>query len=615
MASTTTPDKSASNILTKDASNIDEETDLRPPYTLADHCQYLNLRTETTDSHQYWFCDWTDHFLQYKNPCHLKGIVKDFCQPFETHAELQAHHVGLEPISSEKDDPYAVRTVSIRLRPDARQHLIIRAVHEAFTALHFKHYLILKSTMHLFHAIGADGAVPLFLAANIMTHKTNLERKLVLRFFHVDQVYLDEEQLQTIGGISGQKAPLQAVHTRINTKLAEASALVQLVKAHGHVPSNNAPKPTQEETTRFLQSDEFCSKSVLSIFYKGVKMVFPSLSSKDSEVLQESYPLLDRIWSELEMAKCTFNTMVTETSRFGMRPCQPTIDKDFCFHLSQISQMHMLMELQDELEKAETVLHNALVDYSELQVLCEKVLTQDYMVPVPKENSDQTPYLDIGQTPIKMNKRKMEDFPWHPTIRTALDDVAAKVAAECLEKSFDPKVSLRMSDDAVDSVYSAFGTADDIDQQEFLKKRSRQSMIRITQQQGRVKRLLEKLILLPQNYPHLPLVTQMSEEWFEISIHSKTSNIRRSPIPIIVFKTRLGQGCVTCHQLILVAGVFRSEVQVFDWMDIDIKHTPSHPLTKIAVLENGKRVAGFNPRNAEAPVLVKICQTLKALQE
>jgi hypothetical protein len=591
----------------------EEEEDISP-YKLADHCKYLNLRTETTDSHQYWFCDWTEHFLQYNNPSlNLKGIVKDYCQPFETHTELQAHHVGLEPISAKKDDPYAVRTVSIRLRPDAKQHFIMRAVHQAFTALHVKHYLILKSTMHLFHAIGADGTVPLFLAANIITHKTNLERRLFLRFFHIDQVYLEEEQLQKIEGISGQKAPLQATHTRINTKLAEASALIQLVKEHGYRPSNDAPRQTKEEMSEFLQSEEFSSKSVLSIFYKEIKMVFPSLSTKDNGVFQESYPLMDRIWSELEMAKCTFNTMVTESSRFGMRPCQPTIDKDFCFHLSQISQLHMLLELQGDLEKTETVLHNTLVDYSELEVLLKRVLTEDYMVPVPEDQSSEA-NLDIGQTPIKMNKRKMEDFPWHPTIRKTLDDIAGQVAAECLQ-AFDPKVSLKMSDDAVDWVYSAFGAADDSDQKEFLKKRSRQSMIRITQQQGRVKRLLEKVILLPRTYPHLPLVTKMAEQWFEISVNAKTSNIRRSPIPIVVFKTTLGQGCVTSHQLILVAGVLRTEVQVFDWIDIDIKHTPSHPLTKITVLENGKRVTGFNPRNAESPVLVKICQTLKALQE
>jgi hypothetical protein len=56
-----------------------EEVEI-PPYKLADHCKYLNLRTETTDSHQYWFCDWTEHFLQYNNPSlDLKGIVKDYC--------------------------------------------------------------------------------------------------------------------------------------------------------------------------------------------------------------------------------------------------------------------------------------------------------------------------------------------------------------------------------------------------------------------------------------------------------------------------------------------------------------------------------------------------------
>lgn len=157
--------------------------------------------------------------------------------------------------------------------------------------------------MHIFHAIGADGTVPLFLAANMITHKANLERRLFLHFFHIDQVYLEEEQLQKIGGISGQKAPLLATHAPINTKLAEASALVQLVKEHGYRPSNDAPRQTKEEMSEFLLSEEFSSKSVLSIFYNEIKTVFPSLSTRDNGVCQESYPLMDRIWFELEMAE------------------------------------------------------------------------------------------------------------------------------------------------------------------------------------------------------------------------------------------------------------------------------------------------------------------------
>jgi hypothetical protein len=193
-----------------------------------------------------------------------------------------------------------------------------------------------------------------------------------------------------------------------------------------------------------------------------------------------------------------------------------------------------------------------------------------------------------------------------------------------------------MADDSVHHVFTSFGTADDGDQTAFLKTRNRQAMIRVSQQQAALKRLLETIILAPTIWHgagSLPKLTAAVDRWYEISQHAKTSNLRRSPVPIFEFHTKLGgQGCLTCHQLILSSPGLGSmgsglgsgmswllskttQVQVFDWVDIDVKTTPKNPLTKVVVMVNGKRVAGFNPIHMDPDKLIQIIHVLKALQE
>jgi hypothetical protein len=90
---------------------------------------------------------------------------------------------------------------------------------------------------------------------------------------------------------------------------------------------------------------------------------------------------LERIWSELEMVKCTFNTLVEETSRFGMRPCQPSLDKDYCIQLFQVSQQRMLEDLRSELDKSENAVHEELKDYSEFEQQLTHVMIRTYNIP------------------------------------------------------------------------------------------------------------------------------------------------------------------------------------------------------------------------------------------
>ena len=200
-------------------------------YTLGQHAQYLQLSSEVVSQsgNRYWFCDWTPNFatLSHQNRL-VKNVVKEYCHPFRQH-DLEDQFVGFAVLSSMKRDPPAVRTVTIQLRPDCDHIKVFQSLNEAFSVLHPKHHTVLKNSDNCFQAIGADGNSPLLLSAQIVTCKDRsmLDRYVLLRFFHVDQVHLLEEDLQKIGGVHHKMTALKEVQTPLNNKLGEACAMLQ----------------------------------------------------------------------------------------------------------------------------------------------------------------------------------------------------------------------------------------------------------------------------------------------------------------------------------------------------------------------------------------------------
>lgn len=297
-------------------------------YTLGQHAAYLQLSSEVVaqSGNRYWFCDWTPNFasLSHQNRL-LEHVVKEYCHPFLQH-DLEDTFVGFSALSSNKRDPPAVRTVTIQLRPDCDHIKVFQSLNEAFAVLHPKHHAVLKNSDNCFQAIGADGNVPLLLSAQIVTSKdrSRLDRYVLLRFFHADQVTLFEEQLKKIGGVQHQKSALKEVQTPLNNKLGEACAMLQnllrkqelmqmlhvekdfLVESvsnqrrgrGGTLPTkvgsesevlHDIPSPgnSTRESTRYFMDHLSPSPSVQDENQKNVT-VFPSLAGKFVYVLQDS---------------------------------------------------------------------------------------------------------------------------------------------------------------------------------------------------------------------------------------------------------------------------------------------------------------------------------------
>jgi hypothetical protein len=233
-------------------------------YTLGQHAQYLQLNSEVVSQsgNRYWFCDWTSNFASLPHQNRLvENVVKEYCQPLRQY-DLEDQFVGFATLSSMKMEPPAVRTVTIRLRPDCDHIKVYQALNEAFAVLHPKHHTVLKNSDNCFQAIGADGNTPLLLSAQIVTSRdlSSLDRHLLLRFFHVDQAHLMEEHLQKVGGVSHQMTALKEVQTPLNNKLGEACAmlqnllrkdeLVQLLDDEKAVLAKNATQRRKNRTSR-----------------------------------------------------------------------------------------------------------------------------------------------------------------------------------------------------------------------------------------------------------------------------------------------------------------------------------------------------------------------------
>ena len=209
----------------------DEKKEDECVYTLGQHAAYLQLSSEVVaqSGNRYWFCDWTPNFasLEHQNRL-LEHVVKEYCHPFQQH-DLEDQFVGFSALSTMKRDPPAIRTVTIQLRPDCDHIKVFQSLNEAFAVLHPKHHAVLKNSDNCFQAIGADGNVPLLLSAQIVTSKdrSRLDRYVLLRFFHADQVTLFEEQLKQVGGVPQQMTALKEAQTPLNNKLGEACAMLQ----------------------------------------------------------------------------------------------------------------------------------------------------------------------------------------------------------------------------------------------------------------------------------------------------------------------------------------------------------------------------------------------------
>jgi hypothetical protein len=606
------------------------ENDEIPPYTIGDHIRHVHLKSEEWPSSsgktktRYHYCDVTQHFVQEAQQRKLvQDVVKEYCRPFSSFAELQDMWVGMDRIeqsASQTNEPLAFRTLSIRIRPDCLNETVMISMETAFRAVHHTHRIEMQRTGQLFQAIGADGTVPYLINAQLcMSKDMTLDRQLVIRFFHTSDIMLMEEDLQIVGGLPPQKSPLAQGTIPVNTQLQEACALVQLLASASTNKETPAPCPTQAETSEHLRSNHMESSWGVQDENLRCSMkpqlprraLFPSLSRMDSSGMQESYPLIFRIFSELEMAKCTYNTLAAEeTCQFGMRPCHKTLDKHYCSQMSQVSQQRMLLELMQGVEDADQYLHETNNQYNAFVYLVDFALRKCFLLLPPDNTTDD----EKMNAPIKLPNHP--DFPWSNNVTKALQDVSKQfineqshhIRHDALKAK---KISLALVQACVQDVYQAFCAADDQDQMAFLKEMNKKNMLRLVERQ---KYLLQVVTTITK--AKTPQAVVAADHWYEIA--QKATNRQGRPnsierqVPLLEFETFSGMGCVTATSLIVSSKVaFLTKVAAFDLQKVDVLSS-KNAMTKMSVSIDGRKVYGFNP-SVGADELVEFLQVLTSV--
>jgi hypothetical protein len=245
--------------------------------------------------------------------------------------------------------------------------------------------------------------------------------------------------------------------------------------------------------------------------------------------------------------------------------------------------------------------------------------------------------LDIGQTPISLVQRDIAAFPWEfDDITLALQDITHTITCVCLEQAYDPvEHSLKVAQRSVEHVFYALEQANDYDQQDFLKRRNRQAMVRLTQQQLYLKEFLRKFSNAPSEWDGLPRLKEAVKRWQEIAsaasnkdearprgnwLNSTAEGVIASAqksfqVPLLEFSTKFGIGCVTQNTIILLSEMpFFEGVKAFELNKVEVVSQPKNSLHKMSVMRHGKRICGFSPVSIEPEKLSKFIRILTSLQ-
>ena len=600
----------------KDDSDNDDEA---PIITLKEYCKNLHVESETVADATYWFIDWTDSYVKHRADL-FQDIVLDYCQPVYRYGDLQSRWMGLSTLSErQKEEPLAVRTVSIRIRPDTRQETVLDSVRSSVLSSHKIHSHILKSTSEAWVAILGGGNAPVCISAMMATHQTSHHRRLFLRFYALSLVDLEAEIAGNFERIfSSSKYTAPPTRDPRHQRLVDACLVVQHMWKNRLQLTDHAPGRTHEDTSLWFRVNNKHSKSVEDIVSdftrkRDCHSLFPSLAQDDMPVLNESFSLVDSIWDELQRRKCTYDTIAVKESQFGQRPCRTTLDKGYCWQLAQISNMQMLRDLQPKVEIGDSALHDTHQSLQELQIfLVHNVLIQTYRAPV--NSASAITDLETESAPVPLPSRKFEEFPWNPTVRRALKHVT-EWTSTAIRREFDPKESVQLAEQSVRHVATHLVATDDADQKHFIKERNLTTMKKVEKGQEVCKTLLNQIQQAPQIWKKkVPKLQNAIEKWQDIGRKCAVNPIRSDAIPLLEIPTKMGQCCITRHQFVLQVKVaMLSQVYVFDYKTTDVRATPNHPLTKLAILENGKKVAGCNPDGVDVLQVAKLIETLKSL--
>lgn len=480
------------------SSEADEKELSAVVYTLGDHMEHLHLQKDPTGN---YYIDVTNQFSDTDMP----NLVKDFLSPIPN-SKLVSMYYGMETNSKQEEgspggelltESLPVRTIAIRLRPDVMSAVVVDALLEACEVQPDVTTRVIQRLQGHFQCLvvpSVDDDLPFLLDANVCANRDGVfDRQLILRIFHAgvaasspaNQTAREKRQAaieRTNKEIQKITSLSRDMIVPINLQLRGASSFIQyLCKQQEQLQPTENPlnlpstrDSPQASSAVFLDSyDPTFSVSL----YKELKHVqpnrlFPSLNSKDWDLLQSSWTLLSSIWRCLMEHTCLFHTIV-DVPMYDMeagKAAGPALDLHYCSQIRQLSRDRMLSEVASSFNEIKTNLDNMEKGFQNFLTTLSRTRKRYQMAQI-KSTTEPPPYLSLPSSIPPPGFAKL-----------------ATMACKFAEAPADNPAAL--CDDAVLKVYKTFHSQDDHNARKHLKEANATVMARLVEIQEQQMNLL-----------------------------------------------------------------------------------------------------------------------------
>lgn len=557
---------------TKPSQLVSAKEEMRAPevYTLQEHADHLRLRTEKTGG--WYYCDMS-RFLQADTEIECPDLIKDYALPIpfrklkRMYTGLSYHPVEsikstkelstpakffaspppkmptgstgtpgrIHPIADStispstqatgaatsprpptariEEEPLPVRTIAIRIRPDVLVGAVMDSIHHAFEVLPsncVSHVLKRQGGHFRAGVYMTDKSLASVADAQLCTQKSgNLERRLVLRFYHVQD---DPEAMLELG---------QAVHhSQVNRDslepstpsfnfstnkssatrhMKEACSLIQRFMAAQQQGGAEKMDVAQQMSWLGLKKKAFATekelKRAVAVHLKKNfkpcpsvreenkkatiatrKLTFPSLSGKDASLLDITWGLTTRIVEELDTRDCSYNTL--ETLPFGQFPALSSLDTHYCSQLRRLCRESMINSLLRAAKDLEDYAKGAEYNCAVCITLLQPMLKRYGLAPFEFPRTSKS----LQEYPLDFIPPQISCPPWGQLVLEADNQIQAKTPSGAI----DAKTAVKM-------VYNALTKQDDEEQAARLSRKNAQIMDRLVALQSHQRALVQTI--------------------------------------------------------------------------------------------------------------------------
>jgi hypothetical protein len=471
-------------------------------YRQEDHMTVLQLSANATalqPRNHLYRVNMTQHL---SSTCRIPIVQEWVVAPSED--SLKQTVVGLQPstnLETSHVTTLPIRTVTIRIRPDVLCGTVMEALHHALGKENAE--IDKRQGGHMQATWSQHYDVDL----QLVTEQSTLERQLLLRLFYnsrwteestdswpsprkseqdelVDIQYLIENGLY-LNDDDDEEDPNTLVSTKDapSLHLRECAALIQRIETpqSSRKPIRLSSNPLTKQSMQQAVSTHLLENYIACPSVREGFTTLPALNAQDYQVIQNSWPLIETIWDELDTRDLLYSSL--EHSPFGAFPALSTLDVQYCGQLRRLSRDRLIQQLLKGAGELEEFAREAEYACANMIALLKPTF-QLYGIP-------ETPL----PQPVSLNDYSL-DFtpphvacpPWGLSVQSALSQIQTWAKEESEGES-----SFIKADNAVNLVFNALQMQDDEEQTARLDRKNRQVMDRLAAMQAHEKAMIDDI--------------------------------------------------------------------------------------------------------------------------